>query len=237
MSGKVYMIPCPISEDTQHEVIPPSVLQAISGLDYFLVENVRTARRFIASLKIFPSVEPLKFEVLDKDTSRQRVLELLDPVKKGSSVGILSEAGCPGVADPGALGAAVAHELGIEVIPLVGPSSILLGLMASGLNGQRFAFHGYLPIEPREFERSVKELERESRTKNQTQLFIETPYRNNKVAASLIKVLHPGTRLTVALDITGSLQNIKTMRVDEWRKNLPELPKAPAVFLILAGHV
>lgn len=232
--GKIYLIPTTISEDTQATVIPEQVRSVLPELRYFLVENVRTARRFLSSLKIFPSIEPLSFEVLDKSTSKAALKELLEPVFAGESIGILSESGCPGVADPGALAIEYAHENGIRVIPLVGPSSILLGLMASGLNGQRFAFHGYLPIDQKELSRTIRELERESKVRNQTQIFIETPYRNNNMFRVLVDVLAPTTLLTVGQDITGKDESIKTMRVGVWRQNPQALEKVPAVFLFLA---
>lgn len=232
--GKIYLIPTTISEGTQATVIPEQVRSALPELRYFLAENVRTARRFLSSLKIFPSIEPLSFQVLDKSTSKAALKELLEPVFAGESIGILSESGCPGVADPGALAIEYAHENAIRVIPLVGPSSILLGLMASGLNGQRFAFHGYLPIDQKELGRTIRELERESKGRNQTQIFIETPYRNNNMLRVLLDVLAPTTLLTVGLDITGKGESIKTMKVGVWRQNPQVLEKVPAVFLFLA---
>lgn len=232
--GKVYLIPTIISEDTQAAVIPAQVRETLPGLKYFLVENVRSARRFLSSLKIFPSIEALTFEVLDKDTSSDAMKRFFAPVFSGESIGILSESGCPGIADPGAIAVAYAHEQNLAVIPLVGPSSILLALMASGLNGQQFAFHGYLPIDSKELTRSLKEMERDSRSRRQTQIFIETPHRNNSLIRSLLETLGAGTLLTVAFDLTGREEYIKTLPVGAWRKNPPVLTKMPAIFLFLA---
>jgi 16S rRNA (cytidine1402-2'-O)-methyltransferase len=234
VNGKVYLIPTIISEDTQSAVISAGVKEVLPNLKYFLVENIRTARRYLSSLKIFESIEPLHFEVLDKETTKDVMLELFAPLFAGDSIGILSESGCPGIADPGALAVQFAHEKNIVVVPLVGPSSILLALISSGLNGQRFAFHGYLPVGQKQLTQVIKDLERESRTKNQTQLFIETPYRNNNMMKVLVEVLNPATLLTVAIDITGTNEYIKTMRVSEWKKTKPVFPKLPAIFLFLA---
>jgi 16S rRNA (cytidine1402-2'-O)-methyltransferase len=233
-SGKVYLIPVVIADDTQASVIAPEIRNVLPGIDYFLVENVRTARRFLSSLKIYPSIEPLQFETLDKDTDVASLQMFFQPVLQGRNVGILSESGCPGVADPGAIAVYYAHQHDIQVIPLVGPSSILLALMASGLNGQRFAFQGYLPIESKELVHSIKELERESRQRQQTQIFIETPYRNNSIMNALLKSLSENTRLTVALDLTGNSETVNTYTVKRWKELKPEFPKLPAVFLFLA---
>lgn len=232
--GKLFLIPTVIAEGTQHVVIPPSVIEALKQINHFLAEDVRTARRYLSSLKVYESIEPLEFKVLNKNTKEQELKELFTPILEGNNVGILSESGCPGIADPGALAVKYAHQHGIDVIPLTGPSSILLALMASGLNGQKFAFHGYLPIDSKESQETIKELEKESRSKHQTQIFIETPYRNNPVTANLLKALHEDTWLCIAIDVTGKDESIVTKPVKEWRKHKPELPKSPAVFLFLA---
>jgi 16S rRNA (cytidine1402-2'-O)-methyltransferase len=232
--GKLYLIPTVIADGTQFEVIAPQVLQVLPELRYFLVENVRSARRYLSSLKIFPAIDQLHFEVLDKDTRPESLAEFFAPLLQGNDLGVLSESGCPGVADPGAMAVGWAHRHGIEVVPLVGPSSILLALMASGLNGQQFAFHGYLPVDTKLLGRQLKELERESAKKMQTQILIETPYRNNKLFGQCIKVLQDDTMLTVALEVTGPNQFIRTRTVREWREKTAEFPKAPAVFLFLA---
>jgi 16S rRNA (cytidine1402-2'-O)-methyltransferase len=232
--GKLFLIPTVIAEGTQHAVIPPSVMEALKQINHFLVEDVRTARRYLSSLKIYESIESLNFNILNKDTKEQELKELFTPIHEGKNVGILSESGCPGIADPGALAAKYAHQHGIQVVPLTGPSSILLSLMASGLNGQKFAFHGYLPIDSKESAEAIRVLEKESRSKHQTQIFIETPYRNNSVKTNLLKALHEDTLLCIAIDVTGKDESIQTKAIKEWRKHSPELPKQPAVFLFLA---
>src|SRR5690349_13105382 len=197
-NGKVYLIPNVIADDTQEQVIPLHVRTALSGIKHFLAEDIRTARRYFSSLKLFPSIEALQFEVLNKDTDPNTLHSLLAPVFEGNDIGIISEAGCPGIADPGSLAVKFAHDHGIRVMPLVGPSSLLLALMGSGLNGQRFAFHGYLPIDKHEFSKAVRELEKESRKNNQSQVFIETPYRTDATLAALIQVLRDDTQLSIA---------------------------------------
>lgn len=233
-SGKLFLIPTSIAESTQHSVIPSSVIEALKHIDHFLAEDIRTARRYLSSLKIYDSIEPLHFSVLNKETREQDLPELFAPIREGKNMGVLSESGCPGIADPGALAARYAHQHGIQVIPLTGPSSILLALMASGLTGQNFAFHGYLPIDGKESTEAIRSFEKESRSKRQTQIFIETPYRNNAMAGNLLKALHEDTLLCIAIDITGKDESIITKPVKAWRKDKPELPKSPAVFLFLA---
>lgn len=223
-----------IADETQKSVIPQQVIENLKHIQHFLAEDVRTARRFLSSLKIYESIEALQFEVLNKDTKEKEMANLFKPLMEGKNVGVISESGCPGVADPGALAVAYAHKKKINVIPLVGPSSILLALMASGLNGQQFAFHGYLPIEAKEAAKKIKELERESGLKNQTQIFIETPYRNNQVLKYLIDHLGGEINLCVAVNLTGKDEFIKMQTVADWKKNIPVLPKEPAVFLFLA---
>ena len=235
MKGKLFMLPTVLADGTQKDVILPSVAETIKGIRYFLCENVRTARRFISSLKVHESVESLRFELLDKDTAAKDLPKLMEPLEAGHSIGLLSESGCPGIADPGALAAAYAHENDIIVVPLVGPSSILLGLMASGLNGQHFAFHGYLPIDSTEVAASIRNLERESREKNQTQIFIETPFRNNALMGHLLKTLRPDTRLCVASNLTAASEKIICQPVGEWKKSRVAFEKVPAVFLFLAS--
>lgn len=232
--GKLFLIPVVISENTHDEVIPPQIGKNLLEIRHFLAEDIRTARRFLSSLKIYEKIESLNFSVLDKDTKFEDMDGLFDPIMKGFNVGVLSESGCPGVADPGALAARFAHQHDIRVIPLVGPSSIVLSLMASGLNGQHFAFHGYLPIDGKEAGKAIRELEKASRTKNETQIFIETPFRNNAVFSNLLKSLQGQTELCIALDITGQKEFISTQSVDAWRLKSIELPKSPAVFLFLA---
>ena len=232
--GKLYLVPNIIADASQDYVIPAQVKESLRLITHFVVEDVRTARRYLSSLKIFNSIEVLHFQVLNKDTKEHELAELLKPLKEGLDIGVISESGCPGVADPGALAVSYAHQHNIQVIPLVGPSSILLALMASGLNGQKFAFHGYLPIDGNEVGKAIKALESESRTKNQTQIFIETPYRNNSLLDHLIKHLHPNTKLSIAIDITGAAESIQTKEIKAWAVNKPSLAKTPAVFSFLA---
>jgi 16S rRNA (cytidine1402-2'-O)-methyltransferase len=233
--GKLYLIPTIIADDTQQTVIPEHIRKALPGIEHFLAEDARTARRYLSSLKIYPSIEPLQFEILNKSTKPAELKKLFEPVMAGKDLGILSESGCPGVADPGALAVKYAHELGIQVVPLVGPSSLLLALMASGLNGQRFAFQGYLPVDSKEAATQAKAFEKESSSKNQTQLFIETPYRNNQVFDVLVKNLRDDTLLCVAFDITGREESIRTLPVATWRTNKPTFTRQPAVYLFLAS--
>jgi 16S rRNA (cytidine1402-2'-O)-methyltransferase len=233
-NGKLFLIPNVIAESAEDAVIPIGVKTVLKDLSYFLAEDIRTARRYLSSLNIYPSIEELQFKVLNKDTSPQELSELMLPIKEGHDIGILSESGCPGIADPGALAVEYAHQQNIRVVPLVGPSSILLALIASGLNGQQFAFHGYLPIDAIEAQQKIKELERESKTKNQTQIFIETPYRNNSVYNHFLKSLQATTRLTVALDLTGKNETVLNKTINQWKKANVNWPKSPAVFLFLA---
>jgi 16S rRNA (cytidine1402-2'-O)-methyltransferase len=233
--GKLYMIPTVIADGPPEAVIPFSVKNSLANIHHFLAEDIRTARRYLSSLKIYDSIELLDFKVLNKDTAEKDLHEMFIPLKAGKNLGVISESGCPGVADPGALAAQYAHRNGIQVVPLVGPSSILLSMMASGLNGQQFAFHGYLPIDAKEAGLSIKDLEKESRVKSQTQIFIETPYRNNQLKAHMLKGLNPETLLCIAVDISGTQESIQTHTVKDWKLKSVELPKLPAVFLFLAS--
>jgi 16S rRNA (cytidine1402-2'-O)-methyltransferase len=230
--GKLYLIPCAIAEGTSPQVIPSVVRESIAHIRYFLVEDVRTARRFLKTLGLTP--EELELHVLDKDTTYADASVLCKPLVNGNDVGVMSEAGSPGVADPGALAVHFAHQNNVKVIPLVGPSSLILALMASGLNGQQFAFHGYLPRDQKEATNRVKELERESRQKGQTQMFIETPHRNNSLFEVLIRALHPDTELTIAVDLTGAQEYVRTLTTKQWTDERKEWPKLPAIFLFLA---
>jgi 16S rRNA (cytidine1402-2'-O)-methyltransferase len=231
--GKLFLVPTVISEGVA-STIPVSVIDSLKNIHHFLVEDARTARRFLSSLKIYESIESLHFSILNKGTKETELAEMFAPISSGQNLGVLSESGCPGVADPGALAVSFAHQKDIQVIPLVGPSSILLALMASGLNGQQFAFHGYLPIDSKEVSQKIKILEKESSQKNQTQIFIETPYRNNQMLKHLIDSLPPSTQLSIALDLTGKNEFVKTLLVSDWKRNIPTLPKEPAVFLFLS---
>lgn len=234
MAGKLYIIPSVIADDTS-DVIPQQVRDVLLTTKYFLAENIRTARRYISSLKLGITIEELQFEILDKKTNPAQLSNLLKPLMNGQNVGILSESGCPGIADPGALAVAYAQQKDIEVIPLVGPSSILLSLMASGFNGQKFCFHGYLPIDQSKLESEIKRLDSDSRKFNQTQIFIETPYRNNQLLKALIQSCNSSTLLCVAKDITSTNSFIKTKTIADWRKMKIDLHKIPTVFLLYAG--
>ncbi|GAA4352641.1 SAM-dependent methyltransferase [Hymenobacter saemangeumensis] len=234
MPATLYLLPTPLADNTAAQVLPPQLVQAVAALPYFMAENARTARRFVKSVAPARVIEDIAFAVIDKDSSEAEVRAALQPLlQQGIDGGVLSEAGCPGIADPGAALVREAHRLGLRVVPLVGPSSLLLALMASGLSGQQFAFHGYLPIEKAPRLAALKTLEREALQRQQTQLFIETPYRNGALFADLLAHLQPGTRLCVAADVTGAGEFIKTLTVRDWQRlPPPQLHKIPTVFLI-----
>ncbi len=234
---KLYLIPIPLSENSLH-TLSPQIKEVVLVTDYYFVEEIRTARRFISSLKTGRNIAEMTFFELNKKTEMKEVSENFRQIPSEANVGLMSEAGCPAIADPGSLAVSYAHKHQIQVIPLVGPSSILLALMASGLNGQSFAFQGYLPIEKSNRERMIKILEKESKQKRQTQIFIETPYRNAAILESLIEHLGEETYLCVASSLTGEHEYIKTKKVKEWKnekekKLLPDLHKQPTVFLLL----
>ncbi len=230
--GKLYLIPTLLGETDPRSSLPESVIALIQSLDEFVVEEVRTARRFLATLKMKRPIQELKFHELNEHTKSSEVPAFLKSALEGEDIGLLSEAGCPCVADPGALLVRAAHDKGITVVPLVGPSSLMLALMASGLNGQNFAFVGYLPKIQEERIRAIVELERLARTKNQTQLFIETPYRNNHMLEDILKACKSDTRLCIASDLTLPTECAQTKSISEWRKGAPELAKRPTVFVI-----
>ena len=229
--GILYLIPSVIAENTEKEVIPPQVLTICRYTKYYLVENIRTARRFISSLQLGITISDLQFSVLEKKTPDTDVPGLLQPLLEGENIGIISEAGCPGVADPGARAVAWAHKNHIRVVPLVGPSSILLALMSSGFSGQRFAFHGYLPVKVPERVQAFKQLEREAQG-GQTQIFMETPYRNNQLLSDLLQHCRAGTHLCIARGVSGEQEFIRTLTIAEWRKQKPDLHKVPTIFLL-----
>lgn len=229
--GKLYLIPTRLGDNPPLEVLPLSVKKVIETVNYYIVENEKTARRFIKRVSPKKSQPALDFKLLNKYTEASEIPSYLDPCFEGHSIGLLSEAGCPGVADPGADVVKVAHEKGIRVIPLVGPSSILLALMSSGMNGQNFAFTGYLPIDKGERKTTIKRLEKLSNEANQTQIVIETPYRNNKLLEDFCRILHPMTRLCVAADITLPTEFIKTLRVKDWKSKVVDLHKRPTIFI------
>ncbi|WP_275316075.1 SAM-dependent methyltransferase [Tenacibaculum bernardetii] len=232
MKGKLYLIPTTLGETEPLEVMPISVKKVIEHLGHFIVENEKSARRFIKRItpnKAQPSLELL---LLDKYSNDIEIRNYLDICDKGISIGLLSDAGVPAVADPGASIVKLAHERGVQVVPLVGPSSILMAMMGSGMNGQNFAFNGYLPIDKSDRKRAIKELEKISRDKNQSQIFIETPYRNEKMLDDLRTILSPETRVCVACDITLPSEYIKTHTVNEWKNIKTDLHKRPTIFIL-----
>ena len=230
--GKLYLIPTPLAENTNQKMVTAELEEVLKSVDYFLVENIRTARRFISSLNLGLTIEDLRFEVLNKDTNKEDVDDFCAPLLEGKDIGVMSEAGCPGVADPGNLAVQYAHQHTIEVIPLAGPSSILMALMASGFNGQSFTFHGYLPIDQNPRRHKIQELEKDVYRKKTTQIFMETPYRNNQLLDDLRKLCKPYTKLCVAKDISGEQQTIVTKSIQDWRKYKLDLHKVPTVFLL-----
>ncbi len=232
MKQSVFLVPLPITEGALH-TLSPDVPKYTTGLTHYFAEDLRTGRRFIKSLHPSLVMETIQFAEIDKHSGPDKQL-FEQWLKAGHSVGIMSDAGCPGIADPGAELVAIAHRMNVQVVPLTGPSSILLALMASGLNGQSFAFTGYLPVKEPQRSKRIKELEAHSAKENQTQAFIETPYRNNQLLADLLKNCNPRTRICIALNITAENQYIKTQTAADWKKNTPTLEKQPAIFLILA---
>jgi 16S rRNA (cytidine1402-2'-O)-methyltransferase len=232
--GKLFLIPTTLGDTEPLEVLPISIKQTIEEIDHYIVENEKSARHFIKKINPRKPQPSLHLEQLNKFTEPERIPSFLDPCINGHNVGILSEAGCPGIADPGADVVRIAHEKNIKVVPLVGPSSILLALMASGLNGQQFAFNGYLPIETSERKTTLKALERLSKEKNQTQIFIETPYRNDKLLQDLLKSLSANTLLCIASDITLPTEYIVTKAIKDWKQMELDLHKRPTIFLIQA---
>ncbi len=232
--GIIYLIPSVISPDTAPQVLSPQIIEVVKHTHYFLAETIRESRRFISSLKLGIDISLLQFEKVNKDTADIETEKYLAPALKGKNIGVLSDAGCPGVADPGAQVARIAHKLGLQVVPLVGPSSLLLALMASGMNGQSFAFNGYLPIDTKEANQKIKQFEKASRSQNQTQLFIETPYRSDRTFDLLVKTLTNETLLCVAKDVSGKKEYIKTQPVSQWKSQKLFIGKEPTVFLFLA---
>lgn len=229
----IYLIPSTISPDTQSQVISAQIREVIEMVDYYLVENVRTARRFISSLKV-RDVSSMEFQVFNKDSTEIQLSHLLSPVMEGIRVGIISEAGCPAVADPGSRVVRWAHNRGIRVVPLAGPSSIILALMGSGMNGQHFEFHGYLPIDSSKRLKKIQNLERESLKTGKCQIFMEAPYRNVAMAQALIDHCSGDTLICFATDITSDNETISTKTVSQWKKKLPEIHKRPTIFLLQA---
>ena len=230
--GKLYLIPCPLGDVPPLAVLPASVQTTIEKIDHYIVEHQKNARRFIKSISPEKEQSSLKLQEINKFTQPEEIPAMLNPCLEGFDVGVISDAGCPGIADPGARAVHCAHENGIKVVPLVGPSSILLAMMASGFNGQNFTFNGYLPIEKSERKSELKRLEKLSKDFDQSQLFIETPYRNNQMLQSLIDILNPQTRICVACDITLPSEYIKTAPASVWKKIKVDLHKRPTLFII-----
>ena len=230
--GKLYLIPTTLGESNAEEVLPILVKRVIEVIDHYIVENEKTARKSIKAVYPEKVQASLILSTLNKYTDVTEHNEMLKPCLQGINVGLMSEAGCPGVADPGAAIVKLAHEKGIQVVPLVGPSSILLAMMASGMNGQSFAFNGYLPIDKSEKKSALKNYEKLSQDKNQSQIFIETPYRNNKLMEDLLHTLQPNTHLCIAADITLPTEYIKTFRVNDWKKAKIDLHNRPTIFII-----
>ena len=228
----MYLLPVTLGDTAVERVLPPYNREVILQIRYFIVEDVRSARRFLKKVDASIDIDKLTFFELNKHTQPEVISGYLQPLVEGHSMGVVSEAGCPAVADPGADVGAIAQRKQLKVVPLVGPSSIILSVMGAGFNGQNFAFNGYLPIDPSERARRIKELENRVYLEDQTQLFIETPYRNRKLLEEILHVCRPQTRLCIAANITCEGEYIRTRTVKEWKGRLPELNKIPCIFLI-----
>ena len=232
MSAKLYLIPCPIGENAPIEMLPISIKTTITNTNFFIVEHEKEARRFIKKVCPNKIQSKLKLFPLNKHTSVTEMVNYLDPCKFGENMGLISDAGCPAIADPGAIIVEKAHQLGIKVKPLVGPSAILMAMMSSGMNGQNFAFNGYVPINKSDRKKNIKDLESRSQKQNQSQIFIEAPYRNEKLFMDLIDWLSPKTMLCIAYGITESDEYIKTYTISDWKKKRLKFHKKPAIFII-----
>lgn len=232
--GKLYLLPTPLSEGPLGDVLTTHELEIIAGLDCFVVEELRTARRFLSAAGKRGMVESLELHELNEHTTPQELSALAKIFDDGRDVGLLSEAGLPAVADPGAALVEICHQKGIQVVPLVGPSSLMMSLMASGLNGQSFAFRGYLPAKTPERRKALQDIEKLSSRLNQSQIFIETPYRNDAMLADILECCNDNTRLCIASNITAPDEFIRTMTVAQWKKNVPVIGKRPCVFIMLS---
>lgn len=232
MDVALYLIPVTLGDTTIERVLPAYNKEVILGIRHFIVEDIRSARRFLKKVDSSIDIDALTFYPLNKHTPMEAVASYLQPLQKGEPMGVISEAGCPAVADPGADVVAIAQQKGLKVVPLVGPSSILLSVMGSGFNGQSFAFNGYLPIEPPERAKKLKLLEQRVYTEQQTQLFIETPYRNNKMLEDILHNCRPQTKLCIAANVTCEDEYICTRTIKEWKGKLPDLNKIPCIFLL-----
>lgn len=231
----LYLIPVLLGDTSVERVIPEFNKRIVSELKFFIVENIRSARRFMKKCDPGIDIDSLTFYELNKHTNKKDIEGYLAPMKSGNSMGVISEAGCPAIADPGAEVVAIAQKKGYKVVPLVGPSSLLMAVMASGFNGQSFAFHGYLPVDSSKRVSKIKYLEMQSYKDDQTQLFIETPYRNQKLAEDIIENCKPHTQLCIAMNISCDDEWIVTKSVKSWKGNLPDMQKTPTVFLIYRG--
>lgn len=232
MQAALYLIPVTLGDTDIDRVLPNHNRTIIAGISHYVVENIRSARRFLRKSNPDIVIDDLTFYTLDEHTRPEEIASFLAPLRDGKSVGVISEAGCPAIADPGADLVAIAQREGLPVVPLVGPSSILMSLMASGFNGQSFAFNGYLPVEPAERTRKIKQLEQRAYSEDQTQIFIETPYRNHKMIEELVRTCRPTTRLCVACDISCEGEEIHTRTIAQWKKAKYDIQKRPAIFLI-----
>ena len=230
-NGKLYLIPTRIGDQPPLEVLPLSIRKTVTDINHFIVENEKVARRFIKKIVPTKSQDKLEINLLNKFTQDIEIPEFLKPCSDGNDVGLMTDAGCPGIADPGAKVVSFAHSQNIKVIPLVGPSSIILALMASGLSGQNFAFNGYLPIDKSDCKKRIKQLEKHAGQENQSQIFIETPYRNEQLFETFLKTLKPQTQLCVAVDLTLDTEFIKTKTIAEWQTETLDLHKKPAIFI------
>ena len=233
--GSLYLIPVTLGDTAIDKVLPQNNRAVIDSIKHFIVEDIRSARRFLKKSNPEIVIDDLTFYTLNEHTKGEDIGSYLNAIKEGMNVGVISEADCPAIADPGADVVAIAQARGIKVVPLVGPSSILMSLMASGFNGQKFTFNGYLPIEPNERAKAIKGLEQRAYSEDTTQIFIEAPYRNAKLIADLVKYCRPQTKLCIASAITCDEEFIVTKPIKEWSKSLPEVGKIPAIYLIYKG--
>ena len=230
--AELNLVPNVLSEGDWQNVLPANIFPVLSTTRYFIVENVRTARRFLKQVNPEIDIDKLTFFELNKFTQLADLPQFLKPLEQGENVAVISEAGCPGIADPGADVVKIAHQKGYKVVPLVGPSSIVLALMASGLNGQNFAFNGYLPVKANERSKTISNLDKQVKNTGQTQIFIETPYRNNQLVNDLLKTCSSSTLLCIAVNLTGKEEFVVTKAIEQWKGNVPDLHKQPAIFLI-----
>ena len=232
MQPTLFLIPNTLGDDNPENVLPFYVLEIIRGLQHFIVENERNARRFLIRCKYTHPIDTIQFFILNKHTPREETFNFLRPLKQGFSIGLISEAGAPGIADPGSEIVSLAHKSNFQVRPLTGPSSILLAMMASGMNGQQFTFHGYLPVKPGERKAMIREIELTARKKGSSHIFMETPYRNMALFSSLMETCHENTRLCIACEISLKEEYIRTQTIKEWKKERVDLNKRPCIFII-----